>query len=274
VSLSSLPVKLSPVFFQHADRGRPGFASSVLIFLTLAGVAAGMTMLFLGMRGVMEVGGSCGSGGPYVYVRPCPSGVPLAMMGGIWGGVVAFLAYLYLALRYGVPSWIWLAWPALFLSLGWNFLEFGFDSPGGGGLEWGWIVCGVLFAFMGGGPLLLFARPILRGILPLPKRNSGRLYEPPPRRDPVSLVEPLFDPQPADARHDEAAHLVSALSALANETHASLQTAADPTATTQSDDGESHTVAALERLAALRRAGSLTEEEFAAAKRRVLEDGS
>ncbi len=256
---------------QRDERGRPGFTSSVLIFLALAGVVCGMTMLFLGMRSVMEVGGSCGSGGPYVYVRPCPNGVPLAMMGGIWGGVVAFLAYLYLAFRYGVPNWIWLGWPALFLSLGWNFLEFGFDSPGGGGLAWGWIVGGVLFVIMGGGPLLLFAGPILRGILPLPKRGSDSgIYTPPPRRDPVSLVEPLFDPQPATSRRDEAAHLIGALSALAEETRASVNRPA-PHANA-GDDHDSHTVAALERLSALRRAGSLTEEEFTAAKQRVLEE--
>lgn len=233
-----------------------------------------MTLLFLGMRSVMEVGGSCGSGGPYVYVRSCPSGVPLAMMGGIWGGVVAFLAYLYLSFRYGVPSWIWLAWPALFLSLGWNFLEFGFDSPGGGGLEWGWIVCGVLFAFMGGGPLLLFGVPILKGILPLPSRRSGGISEPPRGRGLVSLVEPTLDPQPGSSRRNEAVHLVSALATLADETRASLERSSEAKTPEQSTDLESRTVAALERLSALRRAGSLTDEEFAAAKKRVLEEES
>jgi hypothetical protein len=47
-----------------------------------------------------------------------------------------------------------LAWPALFLSLGWNFLEFGVQPPGGG-LAWGWLVPGVMFVLMGGGPLWL-----------------------------------------------------------------------------------------------------------------------
>ena len=51
-----------------------------------------------------------------------------------------------------------LAWPALFLSLGWNFLEFGFDPPGeDDGLVWGWIVCGVVFWLMGGLPLFALA---------------------------------------------------------------------------------------------------------------------
>ena len=46
-----------------------------------------------------------------------------------------------------------LAWPGLFLSLGWNFLEFAFLPQGG--LAWGWLICGVVFVLMGGLPLLL-----------------------------------------------------------------------------------------------------------------------
>ena len=34
---------------------------------------------------------------------------------------------------------VFLAWPALFLRLGWNFLEYGFVPPGGGWV-WSWIV--------------------------------------------------------------------------------------------------------------------------------------
>jgi hypothetical protein len=45
------------------------------------------------------------------------------------------------------------AWPALFLSLGWNFLEYGVAAPGSDGLEWGFLVPGLLFILMGGWPL-------------------------------------------------------------------------------------------------------------------------
>lgn len=47
-----------------------------------------------------------------------------------------------------------LAWPATFLSLGWNFLEFAFTATKGHGLVWGWLVCGVVFVLMGGLPLV------------------------------------------------------------------------------------------------------------------------
>ena len=44
------------------------------MFVSLAGVAAGLTALFLGMRRVMEIGGFCAEGGPFVIQHPCPEG--------------------------------------------------------------------------------------------------------------------------------------------------------------------------------------------------------
>lgn len=198
--------------------------------VSLAGVAGGMTLLFLAMRSVMEVGGACADGGPYVSAQPCPDGVPLGTLGGIFGGLLSLGAYVYFTVRYGIPSLLWLAWPALFLSLGWNFLEFGLDAPGEQGLEWGWLICAVLFIAMGGGPLLLFGRPISDALL---GRSVGAaLSRPSPARTfrpPVILVEPdLGSPRDGDL------------------------------------------VGALERLAALHRAGKLSDEEFARAKERVL----
>lgn len=189
----------------------------------------------------METGGSCGSGGPYVYNRPCPEGVPAAIFGGVWGGVVAFFVYLWLTMKHGVPGWIWLGWPAIFLALGWNFAEFGLDPPGKSGLEWGWLVCAVVFGLMGGGPLILGARPLARSILPLPGRaaNPYPTYDR-PLKEPVPLVEPAYDPGPPPS--------------------------------VRSRDSAAGVVSALERLASLRQAGALTEEEFEAAKERVLED--
>ena len=38
------------------------------------------------------------------------------------------------------PSFTSLLWPALFLSLGWNFLDYAFSSPlSGGDVVWGWL---------------------------------------------------------------------------------------------------------------------------------------
>src|SRR5688500_3165891 len=138
-------------------------------FLSLAGLACGLTWLYLGMRSVMEVGGACADGGPYVSAQPCPEGVPLAMLGGIFGGLICLGLFLWFASRLGggYAGLAAFAWPALFLSLGWNFLEFGLDPPGEeSGPVWGWLVCAVLFFLMGGLPLLALASPkALRAML-------------------------------------------------------------------------------------------------------------
>lgn len=53
-------------------RGEGSFRASVSIFISVAGVAAGLTLLYLGMRAVMEIGGACADGGPYVPRQSCP----------------------------------------------------------------------------------------------------------------------------------------------------------------------------------------------------------
>jgi len=139
-----------------------------LVLGSLAGVSASLTAVFLGMRAVMDIGGACASGGPYVPVQPCPDGVALVLMGGIWIGVILAIAYGFLTVGTGIPSFVGLFWPGLFLSLGWNFLQYAFSPPGGGGIVWGWLIPGVLFVIMGAVPLA-WAIPILTG-------RSSRLF--------------------------------------------------------------------------------------------------
>jgi hypothetical protein len=131
-------------------------------FLSLAGGTVGLTWLYLGMRSVMEIGGACAEGGPYVVAQPCPEGVPFFMVGGIFGGLICLALFVMWSSRLGghYATLAAFAWPALFLSLGWNFFEFALDPPGAEeGFVWGWLICGVVFALMGGLPLLGLARP-------------------------------------------------------------------------------------------------------------------
>ena len=56
---------------------KPSGVSIGTVLGYLAGIAVGtmsMTLLFLGMRAVMDVGGACADGGPFVTAQPCPSG--------------------------------------------------------------------------------------------------------------------------------------------------------------------------------------------------------
>jgi hypothetical protein len=143
--------------WNRSDRRRRS-TDGALYLLGAAGLAASITLLFLGMRAVLGVGGFCAEGGPYVIDVHCPPGVvevmPLSMFGlFIFGGLMFWKGASLGGPYGGLP---FLAWPALFISLGWNFLEFGFNPPCGG-LALGWLIPGIVFVVMGGGPLAVVA---------------------------------------------------------------------------------------------------------------------
>jgi hypothetical protein len=128
-----------------------------------AGLAMCITLVFLGMRAVMDVGGSCADGGPYVSSQSCPEGSTIALMGGMFAG----FGFGALATMGGAAvGGIWagapfMAWAALFGSLGWNSLDYGVVSaPPGAGIDGGALLCGVVFWIMAAGglvPLLAIA---------------------------------------------------------------------------------------------------------------------
>jgi Short C-terminal domain len=223
----------------------------------LAGVALGsmcLTLVFLGMRTVMDVGGACADGGPYVSAQPCPAGSALAMFGGVFGLFAAAGLMIWFGSRLGGPyvGLVFLGWPALFLSLGFNFVQYGFDPPGGdGGLEWGWIVPGVIFWIMGGAPLLVG----IAGWLAVRGGRSSRSAAAMSRLQssitlPSNRIEfapnSLGAPRPAS-------------------------TSADPgPEANASSDVDEELVSQLERLSSLHASGGLSDEEFAAAKARIL----
>lgn len=124
-----------------------------------AGLAMCITLIVHGMRAVMAVGGSCGSGGSYVWaVPPCPDAAVPATFVGIFGlflfGGMAMLYGGRIGGAWGsVPL---LGWVALFGSLGWNFVDYGlFNPPEETGPDVGLVIVGIVFWIMAFGPLLL-----------------------------------------------------------------------------------------------------------------------
>jgi hypothetical protein len=116
-------------------------------------LAITLTWAFFSMRAVMNVGGSCADGGPYVSAQSCPDGsyliaiaIPVMLIAAMGGSAAA--------LSVNAPNLLIPMWGALFGSLGWNFLEFAFK---GDTVVWGWLVCGVVFWLM--------AAPAVFGIL-------------------------------------------------------------------------------------------------------------
>jgi hypothetical protein len=64
---------------------RPRLKPAVLYLAGIAGLGFSLAILWLTMRAVMGIGGSCASGGPYVPAVECPDAVvlltPLSMFG-------------------------------------------------------------------------------------------------------------------------------------------------------------------------------------------------
>jgi hypothetical protein len=127
-----------------------------LLALFVCVVLMSLTLMWtwLGMRAVMNIGGSCADGGPYVSANPCPDGtwmisvaIPVMIIVAMIGSGVA--------IGLSAPNLLVPMWGLLFGSLGWNFLEYGAFA---GDLVWGWIVCGVMFELM--------ALPVLFLIVP------------------------------------------------------------------------------------------------------------
>lgn len=253
---------------------RPGPLHYLAVFVTAAGLTACITVLSRSMRAVMDVGGFCAEGGPYEIATPCPKGIPGLTIGSIWIGLLFAGLYVWAASRIGTAGLVGLAWPALFLALGWNFLEYGFDPPGDAGISPAWLVCGVVFVLMGGGPLF--------GLLSLLRRrrrtgdaddigDRGNLLSGGPAVEGgrYSLSggrrgadRDLLATGPAGGTRSPRTVLIDARPERSGEGEGEGE---------ESPFGQpEHLVALLERLAALHRAGEIDDEEYRAAKQALL----
>lgn len=228
--------------------------------LGIGALAFCITLLWLGMRAVMDLGGFCASGGPYQIAVECPDAVIASTPLSIFGGFLA--AGLIVWGAAGLPgawmSLVFLAWPALFLSLGWNFLEYGFFPPEGGWI-WSWLVCGVLFVLMGAVPLIAaigWGREESHGERAY---ASGRVVVR-PRPVTATTGDPRVAYRPGAATATATAATGSAASAGST----------DPDPAPMSEP----LVDRLERLAAMRRRGDLTSAEYETAKTATLAEAA
>ena len=178
-------------------------AAWVGLAVSAAGVAAGITATYRGMRDLMvESGGVCARGGPFEVASECSDAQIVLLLGGIVGTLV------FAGLHSGFSAWA--RGPSLgpfaiagagMAALGWNFLELGLDPPQGGGTDVGWLVSGVLFWLMAAGfvaPAVLRAAAwVRRGGEPEPPAFRPGLVQAvmavPPR---TATTEPEVAPVP------------------------------------------------------------------------------
>jgi hypothetical protein len=244
----------------------------------LAGSAAATTMVFLGMRAVMDVGGSCASGGPYVIANPCPTGSDAGVFLGIFLMLGSWGVAAYFGSRVGG---LWsnaaiFGWAGLFISLGWNFLEAAFSAEGG--VDPTGILMGAMFWAMGGIPLIV----VLLATAGIGGRSSSRsesaarqVPEPGPGFSPFAddHVSHRNDPTPAALDGQEVRDQL--MRAISRDLDAVGARPADgSTAEPGSDADPTRDTAALaahlERLADLHAKGMLDDAEYATAKSAIL----
>ncbi len=131
-----------------------------------------LASVYLGMKGVMRLGGFVATGGPYEIAHQAPDWVwifPVSIM----LIMASIFISLFTASRISGPNIMAFSWSALFILLGWNFVEFGFGIGMGGNLVPAWIICAVVFIAMGLIPLIIILRSFWRSICQRSKDNYG-----------------------------------------------------------------------------------------------------
>lgn len=139
-------------------QGSDGSVKDWIVFLIpLFVFSLSLIMIYQGMRGVMELGGFVATGGPYEIAHPAPDYVWIFPVF-INLMVFSMIGAASVGKKINGPNLMSLSWSALFLSLGWNFTELGILAVRNGEGGIGWIICAVLFAAMGGIPLIVIIR--------------------------------------------------------------------------------------------------------------------
>jgi hypothetical protein len=220
----------------------------VIYLAGVVGLTFAITSVWLGMRSVMDIGGYCASGGPYQISVQCPDGVSLVMVLAFPLGFLAGGLMVWTGQRLGgiYADLVGLAWPAGFLGLGFNFLQYGINPPDGSGdAVWGWLIPGVIFVLLGGFPLI--------GWIATQSHTT---------------ILPGMPPRPTPRSMDELRGMMRDAARLrASGGDRTLPLAFRPIKSSGTAEGM---VSQLERLAKLHESGSLTDVEYEQAKRALL----
>lgn len=152
-------------------------------------LALALTLLFLAVSALADLGGFCARGGPYVIAVECSDAIVAFTPTSILGGLATVFLGAALAQGFGV-SVLLFGWPALFVSLAVVFLQSFFASGDLTGL-----FVGLLFVAMGLAPLVV-ALPAAPQRLLLGRVDAqGRAFsEARPARAAVLPLQPPAEP--------------------------------------------------------------------------------
>jgi hypothetical protein len=126
------------------------------------------------MRAVLEVGGSCAEGGPYVIETHCPTGSTTFLMLGVPLWFAGVFIGLVVAAALSAPQPIFAGWALLFGALGWNFIDYAFNADPSGALVTSWLVCGIVFWLMAlPAVAILVGGRLIRGRMSTESSGSG-----------------------------------------------------------------------------------------------------
>jgi hypothetical protein len=159
--------------------GRGGKTGSwVLLFACLISFAFGLTCTYLAGREVMKQGGFVAVGGPYEIAHRAENWVWIVPIAIFMMIIPVFVSLFALTRRIQGPNLMSLSWSAIFLTLGWAFVEFGFGIGMGGGVTVGWVICAAFFIPMGMLPLVLVVRSFAGELRKRQsRRDSGYPYD-------------------------------------------------------------------------------------------------
>ena len=257
--MPSLLANIEPMDLDLGDQRRATIVDVALYLVGVLGLAASLTIIWLSMRAVLDIGGYCADGGPYEIAHHCPDGVGLLLTLSIFVGLGCAGLMGWKGATLGAPydGLVTLAWPALFISLGWNFLQYGLFSPvGDSGVELGFLIPGILFVIMGAVPLVGY----------LPSGKQSRKKSDTPLLDMAAHVQQEHDHKVDTERSRLLADMIQEA-----QHRSTAQTPAQPRSlTTENSD----LVGKLERLSALYRTGSLNPDEFEKAKQALIDEAS
>ena len=130
--------------------GRGAFLTLLTLFL----LSALCGMVIMAALAVINVGGYCAEGGPYVIAQHCPDGSAVVLSLGI---PLMFLLGFFYAMAKPAPwpsTFGWL-WPVLFVGMAIAFFIGAANAPGG--IGWAAIVTGIVMLVLGVAPIVIFA---------------------------------------------------------------------------------------------------------------------